>query len=209
MRGRSAEGFGAPGGSRGGSDGPLYNKVMRPVDQVGFSEWRKWATAKSTGRVLEIGAGTGLNFPYYDRRACVFAFDPDPGMIGEVDSGAQSSASINLLQASAMDLPFSSGSFDSALGTLVFCTIPDPRRALLEVKRVMKPGAPIRLVEHVRAENGIMGALMDAATPVWKRVTGGCHLNRKTFEAVCSVGFHIESFERRWFGLFIGIDARK
>lgn len=182
---------------------------MVPFDQVGFREWRKWATAKAAGRVLEIGAGTGLNLPYYGRGAHVYAFDVDEETITETEQREDALANVRLLRASAMHLPFPDSLFDSVVGTLVFCSIQDPRRALSEVRRVMRPGAPLRLVEHVRAKNVIAGALMDAATPLWERMTGGCHLNRDTFESVRSAGFEIESLETRWFGMFIGIDAYK
>ena len=108
-----------------------------------------------------------------------------------------------------MELPFPDGLFDAVVGTLVLCTILEPGKALSEVRRVMKPGAPLRLVEHVRASNAFVGRIMDVATPLWMRIAGGCHLNRNTFDTVCAAGFEIESFEEKWFGLFIGIDAHK
>jgi ubiquinone/menaquinone biosynthesis C-methylase UbiE len=182
---------------------------MKPSDGVGFRDWRVWATARAQGRVLEIGAGSGPNFSYYLSNAAVIAFDPDPDLFEEFENAGGTIARISLLQASAMELPFPDESFDAAVGTLVFCTIPDPRRALSEVKRVMKRGAPLRLVEHVRARNPIIGGIMDAATPLWKRMAGGCHLNRNTFDTVNAVGFEIITLQERWFGLFIGIDARK
>lgn len=180
-----------------------------PLDQFGFREWRKWATARCTGRVLEIGVGTGLNLPYYDRAARIYAIDPDEEILGEVEHWDKSLTFARLVQGSAMDLPFPDCLFDSVVGTLVFCSIRDASQALLEVKRVMKPGAPLRLVEHVRAKNALVGGLMDAAAPIWERMTGGCHLNRNTYEVVRSAGFEIESLESRWFGMFLGIDAHK
>jgi ubiquinone/menaquinone biosynthesis C-methylase UbiE len=183
--------------------------MMKPIDRVGFGDWREWATAAAKGRVLEIGAGTGLNFSHYLPDAQVIAFDPDEEMLGEIEESSLSSARISVLRANAMDLPFPNASFDSVVGTLVFCTIPDPCRALAEVRRVMKPEAPLRLVEHVRARNRVVGGVMDAATPFWKRLSGGCHLNRNTFDTVRAAGFEIESLEIKWFGLFIGIHAHK
>ncbi len=182
---------------------------MNQPNGVSFRDWRAWATARAQGRVLEIGAGTGPNFAYYLPNAEVIAFDPDPDLFEEFENAGSTIARISRLQASAMELPFPDESFDAAVGTLVFCTIPDPRRALSEVKRVMKRGAPLRLVEHVRARNPIIGGMMDVATPLYKRMAGGCHLNRNTFDTVDTVGFEIMSLQEKWFGLFIGIDARK
>jgi ubiquinone/menaquinone biosynthesis C-methylase UbiE len=176
---------------------------------VGFDNWRAWATARAEGRVLEIGAGTGPNLSYYLPGAQVIAFDPDRESLDEIEYLNGASSHLCLLQSSAMELPFPGESFDAVVGTLVFCTIPDPLRALSEVKRVMRPGAPLRLVEHVRARNPIVGGMMDAATPLWKRLSGGCHLNRNTFDSISRAGFEIVSLQESWFGLFIGIDARK
>ncbi|MGB8646238.1 MAG: methyltransferase domain-containing protein [Anaerolineae bacterium] len=182
---------------------------MKPVDRIGFRNWRSWVTAGAQGRVLEIGAGTGLNFAYYTRGTQVFAFDPDTSMLSEGLSTATAGAVITLTQARAEELPFPDESFDAATGTLVFCTIPDPARALAEVRRVLRPGAPLRLVEHVRGKNPLVGGVMDAMTPLWKRIAGGCHLNRDTAQAVAAAGFQVDRVQKRWGGLLIGIEAHK
>ncbi len=189
--------------------GQVYNSVMKPLDQIGFRDWRAWATDHVCGRVLEIGAGTGLNFGHYDVCADVIAFDPDPDMLEEVESAHHAPTHITLLRASAEELPFPDDYFDSAVGTLVFCTIPNPSRALAEIRRVLKPGAPLRLVEHVRSRNPLLAGVMDAATPLWKHVAGGCHLNRNTPEIVRRAGFEILSIQKRWAGLLVGIDAKR
>lgn len=182
---------------------------MNPSEGIDFRDWRAWATARAQGRVLEIGAGTGPNLSYYPPGVQVIAFDPDRESLDEIEWLDDDASQIRLLQSSSMELPFPDKSFDSAVGTLVFCTVPDPLRGLLEVKRVMRPGAPLRLVEHVRGHNPILGGMMDLATPFWKRLAGGCHLNRNTFDTVSRAGFEIVSLQESWFGLFIGIDARK
>ncbi len=182
---------------------------MKPVDQAGFADWRAWAVARASGRVLEIGAGTGLNFAFYDHAAQVIAFDPDAEMLAEIESESGAATKILVMQASAEDLPFADESFDAAVGTLVFCTIPNTARALVEIRRVLKPGAALRLVEHVRVRNPIIGTLQDAATPLWKHLAGGCHLNRDTLSSVRAAGFEILSVQSRWRGVFLGIEARK
>ncbi|MGE5139126.1 MAG: class I SAM-dependent methyltransferase, partial [Rudaea sp.] len=110
---------------------------MKPVDRAGFRDWRTWATSTAAGRVLEIGAGTGLNFPHYRRRAEVVAIDPDVERQSESDPEGSGARQIHLTGARAEALPFPDASFDAAVGTLVFCTIADPRRALSEVRRVL------------------------------------------------------------------------
>lgn len=179
------------------------------LDRVGFDDFREWATAKAKGRILEVGAGSGLNFSYYGPEVQVIAFDPDPEMLDEVKAARKSHARISVMRASAMQIPFSDETFDAVVGTLVFCTIPDARLALAEVKRVMKNGASLRLVEHVRPENAVAGSVMDAITPLWRRVAGGCHLNRHTLDTVLEAGFGIDSLREKWFGLVIGIESHK
>ncbi len=182
---------------------------VSPCPRVALGDWRAWATAGACGRVLEIGAGGGLNFSYYDACAQVIAFDPDPDLPEQLTNAQHAAARITLLEASAEELPFPDEYFDAAIGTLVFCTIPNPSRALSEVKRVLKPGASLRLVEHVRAHNPIAGLVMDVLTPLWKPLQGGCHLNRNTLETVRASGFEILAVHERWWGLGIGIEARK
>ncbi len=184
-----------------------YNPVMKPVDRIGFRDWRAWATHVQ-GRVLEIGAGTGLNFPHYPSTASVFAFEPDHHKVVEMDRRS-SACFLSVTRARAEELPFPSDSFDAAVGTLVMCTIPDPGRALVEVRRVLKPGGALRLVEHVRAPNPIVGSVMDLLTPLWTHLADGCHLNRDTLAAVRAAGFEIVTVKKKWGGLVIGIDARK
>src|SRR5436309_15504510 len=118
------------------NDGRGSDVLMEKLDGIGFDDWREWVTARARGRVLEIGAGTGLNFSYYQDDARVVAFDPDPEQLDEVDSSEARAHHVRLAQASAEDLPFPDAAFDAAVGTLVFCTIPNAARALAEVKRV-------------------------------------------------------------------------
>lgn len=173
--------------------------------KVDFDDWRGWVTAKAKGRVLEIGAGDGVNFEYYDASAHVVAFDPEL----YVEENGHHAAKIELMYASAEDLPFPDASFDAAVGTLVFCTIPNAARALAEVRRVLKPDAPLRLVEHVRAKNPLLGVVMDVAAPIYKPLAGGCHLNRDTESAVRAAGFEILGLRNKWGGILLGIDAKK
>ncbi|MGE5139833.1 MAG: class I SAM-dependent methyltransferase [Rudaea sp.] len=181
---------------------------MKPIDRLGFKNWRDWATGRAGGRVIEIGVGSGLNLPHYRNGAHVIALDVDfdrlhPGRVDGRDPAPL------LLGADAESLPFPDASFDSAVGTLVFCTIVHPDVALREIRRVLKPGASLRLVEHVRGNHRLLGALADLATPSWKRVAGGCHLNRDTLAAVREAGFDVKMAHERYGGLLIGLEAKK
>lgn len=172
----------------------------------GWSEdWREWVTDRAHGLVLEIGAGDGVNLEYYHADARVIATEPDTESLELITEYKEN---VTLAQADAEDLPFPDALFDAVVGTLVFCTIPDAARALLEVKRVLKPGGSLRLVEHVRAKNPLGRALMYAANPAWHWMTGGCNINRDTLTAVRAAGFQVLDLHKQMMGLIIGIDAR-
>lgn len=167
-------------------------------------DWREWVTDLAQGLVLEIGAGDGINLPYYHPTARIIATEPDAESL-ELVTGL--SARVSLAQASAEELPFPNHVFDAVVGTLVFCTIPDAARALRQVRRVLKPGGSLRLVEHVRAKNAIGKAFMSAMNPAWHWMTGGCNINRDTLSAVRAAGFEVRAVRRRMGGLILGIDA--
>jgi ubiquinone/menaquinone biosynthesis C-methylase UbiE len=116
---------------------------------------------------------------------------------------------IGLSQARAEALPFADESFDAVVGTLTFCSIGDPARALNEVRRVLKAGGALRLVEHVRMQNRFIAAMQDVLTPMWCRIAGNCHLNRDTLMAVEQAGFRVRRVHWLMGDLFIGIDAFK
>ena len=188
----------------------MYDPLIAPFDPMGVRRWREWAVRSARGRVLELGVGTGLNLPHYRAAAAIAAVDPDGASLRRALARRNGRGeSITLYQARAEELPFADESFDSVVGTLTFCTIGDPARALGEARRVLKPGGAFRLVEHVRVENRFIASAQDWITPVWKEFAGGCHLNRDTRAAVERAGFRVRSVQRHIGGLFIGIDAVK
>ncbi len=166
--------------------------------------WRAWATDQAHGLTLEIGAGDGVNLEFYHSDARVIATEPDGETLEQIHAPSKR---VTRAQASAEELPFPDATFDAVVGTLVFCTIPDAPRALREVRRVLKPGGSLRLVEHVRAKNPLGRAFMHLANPVWRWTTDGCNINRDTLRAVRAAGFEVLGVETRMMGLMIGIDA--
>lgn len=144
------------------------------------------------GRVLEVGVGTGANFGHYPEGASVVAVDPDIFMLRRARRRARSlGRDAALILAAAEALPFPDQTFDTVVATLVFCSVADVSRSLAEVRRVLRPDGTFRFIEHVRAADGLLGKLQDAATPVWRRVAGNCHLNRRTVEAIEAAGFEL------------------
>lgn len=149
------------------------------------------------GSVLEIGAGTGANFPHYRNGARVTATEPDPFMLERARTRAVGvPAKIELHQVAVEELPFPDESFDFVVATLVLCSVRDPGVALSQAKRVLKQGGELRLYEHVRHEGGLGAFAQDAITPVWRWFGAGCHPNRDTAGAVREAGFEVVS-ERR------------
>ncbi len=156
---------------------------------------RKEVIGQAQGVVLEVGAGTGLNFPFYDPKQVerVDAVEPDSAMSRYARERLKTArVPITLTQAPVEVLPFTDETFDSAIATLVFCSVTDPMRGLREVRRVLKPEGVLLLIEHVRAHGAFARQLQNMITPVTKRVAGNCHWNRDTERSVINADFEIE-----------------
>ncbi len=170
----------------------LYDICTAPCEAMGLRHMRRRLLSAARGRVLEVGAGTGANLPLYPATAHVVATEYDEGMARQARKRLNKAhAPVQLLLADAQALPFDDATFDTAVGTLVFCTIAEPLLALGEVRRVLRPGGRLLLLEHVRWENAF-GRLQDGMTPLWKRFAHGCHLDRRTLETVRMAGFEVE-----------------
>jgi ubiquinone/menaquinone biosynthesis C-methylase UbiE len=165
----------------------------------GFAGWRWDLLAEARGRTLEIGSGWGHNFAYYPAETAVVATDVD---LGRVRAAARRRAPrVRLLVADAQRLPWAEGTFDTVAGTLVFCSIPQPAAALAEIRRVLRPGGRLLLVEHVRSHRPGLARLQDWLAPAWLRLTRGCNLNRETEAAVRAAGFEIKRRKLAYAGL--------
>ena len=187
----------------------LYDVVMRGSDRGAMGAWRRRVVAGAVGRTLEIGVGTGLGLGRYDPGTLVIAVDPDLGMLVRARGRAAAArARVLLVAADAQRLPFRSRVFDTGIAELAFCTIPHPVRALEELRRVLRPGVPLRVLEHVRVAQPIVALMQDWLTPIWRRIAGGCHLNRRTAEGLAAAGFDIEMVVPHVGDLFLEISAR-
>jgi ubiquinone/menaquinone biosynthesis C-methylase UbiE len=153
---------------------------------------RREVVSGVSGRVLELGFGVGTNWEHLPAGIEYVGIDPDGYMLERAEKHAtEAGRQMTLKSATAEDLPFESESFDTVLVTLTFCTVTDQNRALAEALRVLRPGGQIRFLEHVRPEGRVRGRLMDGITPIWRRVGGGCHPNRRTLDAIRSSGFEV------------------
>lgn len=187
----------------------VYDKFMKPIERKAFYPIRKQLICRARGKVLEIGAGSGVNFPFYKEGLEVHAVEPNIHMQKRAQTKFNSSAlAVKFYQASAENLPFEDNTFDTVVTTLVFCTIPDQLKALKEIKRVSKPGATILLFEHVRlSKTPFLAKLQDILTPVWKQVCDGCHLNREPIKLLQQAGFQVKEPTYYYKGLFVTADG--
>jgi ubiquinone/menaquinone biosynthesis C-methylase UbiE len=153
---------------------------------------RREIVSQAQGIMLEVGAGGGQNFPFYDadRVVRVEATEPDEAMLVIARQRLPGApVPITLTRTPVEALPFPDAHFDSVVATLVFCSVRDPMRGLREIWRVLKPGGQFLLLEHVRAQGKRAAWVQDALVPVTTRLTGNCHWNRDTRQAVLSTGF--------------------
>jgi ubiquinone/menaquinone biosynthesis C-methylase UbiE len=175
---------------------------------------RRETAGQAYGLVLEVGAGTGLNFAHYRPEFVtrVDAVEPDRYMLRRAQRAAEAApVPVTLTQAPAEELPFAEATFDSAVATMVFCSVADPEQGLREILRVLKPGGELFMFEHVRAAGELSGRVQDALVPVTTRLFGNCHWNRDTAKLVSDVGFAVQSLKRHMGGLhpMIVLNARR
>lgn len=172
---------------------PIYD-LMEILPERRFVPWRKqlWAQVPA-GRVLEVGVGTGKNFPYHPDSITVTGIDLSDGMLARARKKAASlGKTLDLQQMDAQHLDFPDDTFDAAVATFVFCSIPDPMAGLAELARVVKPEGEIFLLDHVRIDHPIIGPLMDLMNHLTVRITGA-NINRRTVENARRSALHIES----------------
>ncbi|MCM3567620.1 class I SAM-dependent methyltransferase [Neobacillus mesonae] len=185
-----------------------YDFFMNPLEKRKFKQIRNELLLKAAGNVLEIGSGTGVNFPFYQNADKVTAIEPSGDMIEHsLPRKMQAVVPIEVIQANAEKLPFEDNTFDTVVATLVFCTIPNPEQAIMEIQRVCKPGGKILLFEHVKMENPFLGGLQEMLTPAWKKICDGCCLNRDTIGLLKSEGITINKVQKYFGDLFLYIDA--
>jgi ubiquinone/menaquinone biosynthesis C-methylase UbiE len=170
----------------------LLHLVMRQAQLVPF---RRRVIGAAEGRVLEIGIGSGLNLPLYGTSvSSVIGLEPSPELLRMArPRAAAASVLVELLDASAEAMPLDDGTFDTVVTTWTLCTIPDAPRALAEMRRVLKPGGALLFVEHGRAPEPGVAQWQDRLDPLWWRIAGGCHLNRKIDDLISGGGFRIDA----------------
>ncbi|MDZ7643275.1 MAG: methyltransferase domain-containing protein [Woeseiaceae bacterium] len=169
----------------------LYDAMM--WTQPGLDRWRRKLIAAASGNVLEVGCGTGLALRHYSGKLRVVGLDPS---LDALSRARRRLPDTPLVHGSVLALPFADDSFDCVVSSLVFCSVTDPHRGLAELKRVLKPGGRLLMLEHVQASSRLGAWLLDTVQPLWTKVAGGCRPNRRTEALVEQGGFRIDPDSR-------------
>ncbi|HEY2446831.1 MAG TPA: class I SAM-dependent methyltransferase [Rhizomicrobium sp.] len=157
--------------------------------------YRERVIGAAEGRVLEIGAGSGLNFAFYPPAVSeILALEPDPKLICMART-KETSRQATFMEASAEEIPLEDKSFDTVVTTWTLCTIPNGMQALREMRRVLRPGGTLLFIEHGQAPEQRVRKWQDRVDPIWSRISGGCHLNRPIGRMIEESGFRIAKLE--------------
>jgi ubiquinone/menaquinone biosynthesis C-methylase UbiE len=180
---------------------PVFARVYARVGHLMDAEigdHRRRLLAGLSGRVLEVGAGNGLNFPHYPATVAeVLAVEPEPYLRRlALTAAPQAPVPIRVVDGAAEALPAPDDAVDTVLASLVLCTVADPDRALAEVGRVLRPGGTLRFYEHVRADDPRLARWQDRLARPWGWLVGGCHPNRDTVAAVTAAGLQLVQLDR-------------
>jgi ubiquinone/menaquinone biosynthesis C-methylase UbiE len=176
----------------------MYERISADSERRGTAGCRDRVLAGLAGRVIEVGAGNGMNFAHYPQAVSeVVAVEPEDQLRAlAADAASHAAVSVSVVAGHADDLPYEEASFDAGVASLVLCSVLDPRRSLAELHRVIRPGGELRFFEHVRSARPLIGAFQDLVTPVWSRAAGGCHLNRDLAADISAAGFEVVRLDR-------------
>lgn len=182
----------------------IYDRAMLPLEKRYIKRIRKTILRYAHGTVLEIGVGTGANFPFYPKGVNVIGIEPNEEMLRQARAKLDSTkAPVELLLGQAESLPFADESFDTVLATLVLCSVHNLDKSLKELNRVLKPNGTIIVFEHIRLDDPRwVGFFQDVFTPSWAYICDGCHLNRDTIKEAQKY-FEFENISEHFKRLFI------
>jgi len=175
----------------------MYDRGLKGTEDAGLREMRRETLAAAEGRTIDLGAGTGANLALYpDAVSELVLAEPDLHMLKKLWAKVgEARMEAEVVEARAEHLPFADSSFDTAIFTLVLCTVPDPAAALAEAARVLKPGGKLLFVEHVRAEDAGLARWQDRLEKPWRFVADGCHCNRDTVATIEASPLTVEQVE--------------
>lgn len=188
----------------------FYDWLMNPLEKKVLHKVRRTLMARPRGVVLEIGAGTGANLPFY-RYQYIDQLDIlDLSIENKIkDFDYPEHLSVRLLEGEAESLPFQDHAYDYVVISLVLCSVIDLPKSLSEVMRVLKPGGRFIFIEHILPQENALRGLFQKLTPLWKRMAHNCHLNRETLDAIEAAGFDQLELFPVFKDIFVGGVAQK
>ncbi len=181
----------------------LYDPALARAERSGLTATRRDLLSRSSGKVLEIGAGTGLNVEHYcsEVKSLVLS-EPEPHMAAKLrDAVRRARIRAEVIESPAESLPFPEATFDTVVSTLVLCTVPSPDVVVHELRRVLKPGGRFLFIEHVRSDNRRLAGWQDRLRGPWSLFAGGCQCNRNTLDTI-SRAFTMEEVHK---GRMVGL----
>jgi SAM-dependent methyltransferase len=198
------------------SEGSVHHPIFARLFSWGVSnapaeqmDHRRRLLSGLSGRVIEVGAGNGINFALYPPEVTeLLAVEPEAYLRRRAEeAAAEAPIAVTVVDGLADSLPAADASFDAGIASLVLCSVPAQDRALAELRRVIRPGGELRFYEHVRAHDERHARSQDRINRFWPRFSGGCHPNRDTPAAIEAAGFAIEHCDRFKFKPMVGMKA--
>jgi ubiquinone/menaquinone biosynthesis C-methylase UbiE len=181
----------------------VYNPFLWVGEIAGMRSRRRALLSNARGRVVEIGAGTGLNIAHYpDEIDELVLTEPDAAMHRRLARHLQRNGRVaRIVGVPAERLPLADAAVDTVVSTLVLCTVPDPERTLGEIARILRPGGQLLFLEHVRANSRFLAACQDFLFRPWRGFAGGCYCNRPTADLMRTCGFVVTADVSVWRGM--------
>lgn len=188
---------------------PTYDRQLAWFERTQLAGGREWLAARASGRILEVAVGTGLDLPHYPPGADLTGVDLSPAMLAQATARARDLGLVAELRvADAQRLPFDDGAFDTVVCALGLCTIPDPAAAIAEMRRVLRPGGRLLLLDHVASTVPPLFALQWLVERI-TIATSGEHFTRRQLPLVVAAGFEVVETERLRAGVVERIHARR
>lgn len=186
-----------------------YDWLDQPMEKIMFSKWRETLVGEVSGKTLEVGVGTGKNIPYYPEDVDLTAIDFSENMLAQAKAKYRDdSRPITFLEMDVQDMSFEDHTFDTVVTACVFCSVPDPVKGLKEIRRVLKPGGCLRMLEHVRSSGEVAGKLMDLFNFIPLNIWGA-NINRQTVRNLKEAGFTDIQVTDLWRDIVKLIEVRK
>lgn len=176
----------------------IYEREIEATERAGLAALTRDLLAGASGRVLEVGAGSGRNLKHYPIGIGELVLvEPDPDMARLLEPKAAGRPRTRVVTAPGESLPFEDATFDTVVCALVLCSIPDPAAALAEAGRVLRPDGRLLFIEHVRSDSARVARWQDRLAPAWKAINRGCNCNRDTLALIGASGYDVERIEHR------------